>query len=129
MCRDHKLEGKNVNISLIYDTFGNLREKLNLIQEQHSSDDSSFSKGICFGFEIVLCHNDLLGGNILLDNDTPVSDLAVEPKIYLIDYEYTSYNHRAFDIGNHFNGSKYQPSNLFFYILRAVSHILFVHEY
>lgn len=43
---------------------------------------------------IVFSHNDLLSGNIMYDslNDT----------VTLIDYEYSAYNYRGFDIGNHF---------------------------
>lgn len=42
--------------------------------------------------DIVLCHNDLLLKNFIKgEND-----------IKLIDYEYSSYNYRAFDLANHF---------------------------
>ena len=42
---------------------------------------------------IVFCHNDLQPGNILrLSNG----------KLFVIDYEYSSYNYRGFDFGNHF---------------------------
>uniref|UniRef100_A0A1B6CIE0 ethanolamine kinase n=2 Tax=Clastoptera arizonana TaxID=38151 RepID=A0A1B6CIE0_9HEMI len=42
---------------------------------------------------IVFCHNDLLLGNIILEEDS----------VTFIDYEYASYNYQAFDIGNHFD--------------------------
>ncbi|XP_051132238.1 probable ethanolamine kinase [Andrographis paniculata] len=44
---------------------------------------------------VVYSHNDLLSGNFMLNED--------EGKLYLIDFEYGSYNYRGFDIGNHFN--------------------------
>jgi len=43
---------------------------------------------------VVFSHNDLLSGNIMYDADTD--------KVTLIDYEYSAYNYRGFDIGNHF---------------------------
>ena len=43
--------------------------------------------------DIVLCHNDLLLKNFIKN----------EKGIELIDYEYSGYNYRAFDIANHFN--------------------------
>ncbi|KAG7522008.1 hypothetical protein JOB18_011309 [Solea senegalensis] len=48
---------------------------------------------------VVFCHNDIQEGNILmLDNkDQPSTD-----KLMLIDFEYSSYNYRGFDFGNHF---------------------------
>ncbi|KAL7717612.1 ethanolamine kinase [Entamoeba marina] len=42
--------------------------------------------------DIVLCHNDLLLKNFIKG----------EKKVWLIDYEYSSYNYRAFDLANHF---------------------------
>ncbi|GAB4832875.1 hypothetical protein Ancab_006892 [Ancistrocladus abbreviatus] len=44
---------------------------------------------------VVFAHNDLLSGNLMLNEE--------EGKLYLIDFEYGSYNYRGFDIGNHFN--------------------------
>ncbi|XP_067913518.1 ethanolamine kinase 1-like isoform X4 [Heterodontus francisci] len=43
----------------------------------------------------VLCHNDLLCKNIIYNE--------MEGWVKFIDYEYSSYNYQAFDIGNHFN--------------------------
>ncbi|KAL2249483.1 UNVERIFIED_CONTAM: putative ethanolamine kinase [Sesamum indicum] len=48
-----------------------------------------------FSAPVVYCHNDLLSGNLMLNDD--------EDKLYFIDFEYGSYNYRGFDIGNHFN--------------------------
>ncbi|GLJ16892.1 hypothetical protein SUGI_0291430 [Cryptomeria japonica] len=44
---------------------------------------------------VVFAHNDLLSGNLMLNEK--------EDKLYLIDFEYGSYNFRGYDIGNHFN--------------------------
>ncbi|TQE02342.1 hypothetical protein C1H46_012111 [Malus baccata] len=78
---------------------------------------------------VVFAHNDLLSGNIMVNDDevakgcdvflcTPllldVQDgqkqngismmvVLVPGKLYFIDFEYGSYNYRGFDIGNHFN--------------------------
>ncbi|KAH6807489.1 Protein kinase superfamily protein [Perilla frutescens var. frutescens] len=48
-----------------------------------------------FKAPVVYCHNDLLSGNLMLNED--------EGKLYFIDFEYGSYNYRGFDLGNHFN--------------------------
>ncbi|XP_006816045.1 choline/ethanolamine kinase-like [Saccoglossus kowalevskii] len=45
----------------------------------------------------VFCHNDLNEGNILLVN----SDSKCN-RLMFIDFEYAGYNHRGFDIANHF---------------------------
>eukprot|EP00062_Callorhinchus_milii_P024162 gi/632983775/ref/XP_007908815.1/ PREDICTED: choline/ethanolamine kinase [Callorhinchus milii] len=48
---------------------------------------------------VVFCHNDCQEGNILLlENREPSSP----DKLMLIDFEYSSYNYRGFDMGNHF---------------------------
>ncbi|XP_023897088.1 probable ethanolamine kinase isoform X2 [Quercus suber] len=44
---------------------------------------------------VVFAHNDLLCGNLMVNDE--------EEKLYVIDFEYGSYNYRGFDIGNHFN--------------------------
>ena len=42
--------------------------------------------------DIVLCHNDINSGNVLNDSTTS--------KMYLIDYEYSNYNYRCYDLAN-----------------------------
>ena len=50
---------------------------------------------------IVFCHNDLSAGNILyVENNT--SDTGTQWRLQPIDFEYSFYNYRGFDIGNHF---------------------------
>nr|XP_040019425.1 choline kinase alpha [Gasterosteus aculeatus aculeatus] len=48
---------------------------------------------------VVFCHNDCQEGNVLLLKRGRSSD---KQKLMLIDFEYSSYNYRGFDIGNHF---------------------------
>ncbi|KAK6482522.1 choline/ethanolamine kinase [Huso huso] len=48
---------------------------------------------------VVFCHNDVQEGNILMLADR---DPSSKDKLMLIDFEYSSYNYRGFDIGNHF---------------------------
>ncbi|XP_026277472.1 choline/ethanolamine kinase isoform X2 [Frankliniella occidentalis] len=45
---------------------------------------------------VVFCHNDMQEGNILLVKE------CSPPRLVLIDFEYCSYNYRAFDLANHF---------------------------
>ncbi|XP_029471332.1 choline/ethanolamine kinase [Rhinatrema bivittatum] len=48
---------------------------------------------------VVFCHNDVQEGNVLLlDNRAH----CPKDRLMLIDFEYSSYNYRGFDIGNHF---------------------------
>ncbi|KAM4881598.1 choline/ethanolamine kinase isoform 2-T2 [Thomomys bottae] len=46
---------------------------------------------------VVFCHNDIQEGNILLLSEPKNVD-----NLMLVDFEYSSYNYRGFDIGNHF---------------------------
>ncbi|XP_061578014.1 choline/ethanolamine kinase [Cololabis saira] len=48
---------------------------------------------------VVFCHNDVQEGNILMLEDR---DHTSTEKLMLIDFEYSSYNYRGFDFGNHF---------------------------
>eukprot|EP00698_Gefionella_okellyi_P011376 TRINITY_DN2994_c0_g1_i2.p1 TRINITY_DN2994_c0_g1~~TRINITY_DN2994_c0_g1_i2.p1 ORF type:complete len:248 (+),score=70.20 TRINITY_DN2994_c0_g1_i2:371-1114(+) len=43
---------------------------------------------------VVFAHNDLIGANVLQQADG---------SLLLIDFEYSEYNYRGFDLGNHFN--------------------------
>eukprot|EP01054_Gregarina_sp_Poly1_P000765 Gregarina_sp_Poly_1__764@NODE_1182_length_4849_cov_31_140945_g812_i0_p1_GENE_NODE_1182_length_4849_cov_31_140945_g812_i0NODE_1182_length_4849_cov_31_140945_g812_i0_p1_ORF_typecomplete_len341_score44_29Choline_kinase/PF01633_20/3e36APH/PF01636_23/2_2e10APH/PF01636_23/8_1e02DUF1679/PF07914_11/3_2e06EcKinase/PF02958_20/6e05APH_6_hur/PF04655_14/0_019_NODE_1182_length_4849_cov_31_140945_g812_i018882910 len=57
-----------------------------------------------FQSPLVLCHNDLLNGNIVRIEDTsdrnPVFDKSL--RIEFIDFEYAGVGERGFDIANHF---------------------------
>lgn len=48
---------------------------------------------------VVFCHNDIQEGNILILRD---EDHSSTERLMLIDFEYSSYNYRGFDFGNHF---------------------------
>lgn len=48
---------------------------------------------------VVFCHNDVQEGNILILEGR---DHSSTEKLMLIDFEYSSYNYRGFDFGNHF---------------------------
>ncbi|XP_062990530.1 choline/ethanolamine kinase [Elgaria multicarinata webbii] len=48
---------------------------------------------------VVFCHNDVQEGNILLLAGREASS---SDRLMLIDFEYSSYNYRGFDIANHF---------------------------
>uniref|UniRef100_A0A8C9Y2W2 Ethanolamine kinase n=1 Tax=Sander lucioperca TaxID=283035 RepID=A0A8C9Y2W2_SANLU len=48
---------------------------------------------------VVFCHNDVQEGNILMLED---KDHKLTDRLMLIDFEYSSYNYRGFDFGNHF---------------------------
>lgn len=50
---------------------------------------------------VVFSHNDLHQGNILLAKPTKRRTI-LEQRVILIDFEYCSYNYRAYDIANHF---------------------------
>ncbi|XP_026577708.1 choline/ethanolamine kinase [Pseudonaja textilis] len=48
---------------------------------------------------VVFCHNDVQEGNILI---LAGRQAASTDRLMLIDFEYSSYNYRGFDIANHF---------------------------
>ena len=60
---------------------------------------------------VVFCHNDLQGGNILLRHDLGDKDDNMDAKLVVIDYEFCSYNYRAFDIANHFHEWMFDYTN------------------
>nr|XP_033814770.1 choline/ethanolamine kinase [Geotrypetes seraphini] len=53
----------------------------------------------CTPSPVVFCHNDVQEGNILLLANR---DSSSRDRLMLIDFEYSSYNYRGFDIANHF---------------------------
>jgi len=60
---------------------------------------------------VVFCHNDLQGGNILLRHDLGDKDDNMDAKLVVIDYEFCSYNYRAFDFANHFHEWMFDYTN------------------
>uniref|UniRef100_A0A0D6QUT0 ethanolamine kinase n=1 Tax=Araucaria cunninghamii TaxID=56994 RepID=A0A0D6QUT0_ARACU len=86
------------------DTASNLKFEDSVKQAKYASisfnelkEEASFLKVVTDSLNapVVFAHNDLLSGNLMLNEK--------EEKLYLIDFEYGSYNFRGFDIGNHFN--------------------------
>ncbi|XP_036616059.1 choline/ethanolamine kinase isoform X2 [Trichosurus vulpecula] len=71
--------------------------KENLLQTYHLEEEMGMLRKLLDSTSspVVFCHNDVQEGNILLLSDK-------EPRLMLIDFEYSSYNYRGFDIGNHF---------------------------
>jgi len=63
-------------------------------------EEKQFIRDILPTDDIVFSHNDLLQGNILIREDNQ--------DIILIDYEYSAYNFRAYDIGNMFKESTWE---------------------
>ncbi|KAL0968141.1 hypothetical protein UPYG_G00262890 [Umbra pygmaea] len=57
---------------------------------------------------VVFCHNDCQEGNVLLLSGHESTE---RQKLMLIDFEYSSYNYRGFDIGNHFCEWMYDYTN------------------
>lgn len=68
---------------------------------------------------VVFCHNDCQEGNILLLDSREDGE---KQKLMLIDFEYSSYNYRGFDIGNHFCEWMYDYSYEKFPFFRASRH-------
>ncbi|KAF5284206.1 hypothetical protein FQR65_LT00206 [Abscondita terminalis] len=68
-----------------------LRTEFNWLKNRLQSENSP----------VVFCHNDMQEGNILMVQDEEIVSNA-DAKLVLIDFEYCSYNYRAFDIANHF---------------------------
>lgn len=68
---------------------------------------TDFARGMLYGLEQTLCHNDMLSGNILKDSSyNSISSHEVGSSIvHLIDYEYADYSYRGYDIANHFFGT------------------------
>jgi thiamine kinase-like enzyme len=73
--------------------------------QQSAAEGGDRAVGRRFGLQTVLCHNDLLSGNILRRNESGAEEYP-DRQVFLIDYEYAAYNYRAFDIANHISGER-----------------------
>jgi hypothetical protein len=119
-----KLKGRGGDVKKMRDESIWLKDKMQQLSTGNdATDDNSvfeFQKGCQFAFEKVMAHNDLLSGNILINNDY---DGSANPNLTIIDYEYTCYNARAFDLGNHFCGRLIMITSptLFVYIVGIVN--------
>lgn len=69
---------------------------------------SARDQGMAYALEEVLCHNDLLSGNILVMREHKLLGMGEKVDVRLIDYEYAAYNYRSYDLANHFCGEKNQ---------------------
>lgn len=85
----------NLNIDMMRDEYN--KYKLFISRPDINISNTFKSLGYSFGLERVLCHNDLLSGNILISKQE-----SKDSKLIFIDYEYCDYNYRAYDIANHF---------------------------
>ncbi|KAL4504469.1 hypothetical protein ABPG72_009915 [Tetrahymena utriculariae] len=83
------------------------QEELGLIEEMRRVWFSRSEHDLILSFfpedtnqeQILFCHNDLLANNVLILNN--------DNSLRFIDFEYSHYNVRSFDIGNYFNESQY----------------------
>ncbi|RXG73062.1 Choline/ethanolamine kinase [Armadillidium vulgare] len=73
---------------------------LEKLRQVDFEEEMNFMKRIVTKIQspVVFAHNDMQEGNILFNNNA----LRFSDKISLIDFEYCSYNHRGFDVANHF---------------------------
>lgn len=76
------------------------------------SESNAFEKGQLFALGAVFTHNDLLSFNIMVPAGFFESTPGVS--VTFIDFEYASYNCRAFDIANHFCGKGYGNNLIIF---------------
>ncbi|KAK4878013.1 hypothetical protein RN001_010519 [Aquatica leii] len=87
-----KSSEKSITTSAPTDVFDfDLRIEFNWLKQRLQTESSP----------VVFCHNDMQEGNILMVQDDGIISNA-DAKLVLIDFEYCSYNYRAFDIANHF---------------------------
>lgn len=83
-------------------------KKLDEIKKLACAEEKEFVKSIIPKRNLVFSHNDPLNGNILVATDT---------KVVFIDYEYSGYNNRGFDIAGLFTEmtiSYDEPSSPYF---------------
>lgn len=73
--------------------------KMNLLEKYSLKDEMGNLRKLLDATPspVVFCHNDIQEGNILL-----LSEPENDDSLMLVDFEYSSYNYRGFDIGNHF---------------------------
>lgn len=81
------------------------RERFEHLRSEGASTSTDFfyAAGTELAFQKVFCHNDLLSGNILIQNTISVNPSRAVGEVTIIDYEYAGYNSRAYDLANHFN--------------------------
>ena len=106
-----KAASYNISVANMQVEMDHMMKKISDLSEYIKSrgkGTDAYEAGAAFALDISLCHNDLLCGNILLDNSIPTPDSSAAlteiqtDGITFIDFEYTDYNYRGFDIANHF---------------------------
>ncbi len=70
--------------------------------ESHPSETQIINNYLKLEYEPILCHNDLVSGNLLFNND----------ELLIIDYEYAGNNHPYFDIISLFSENNIFDENL-----------------
>jgi thiamine kinase-like enzyme len=104
-----KLDQYNaLNLPLMRIELNWYREYITSLHSQLVDGDMGRSGGWHLGQRLalqrVLCHNDLLCGNIMRTSANLDSCDPEDIKITIIDFEYAGYNYRAYDMANHFCG-------------------------
>ncbi|KAI0989297.1 hypothetical protein GJ496_005936 [Pomphorhynchus laevis] len=72
----------------------NIHEKIDMVRKVLSQLEVAIEQQ-CKKYQPVMCHNDLLDTNIILNEETG--------DIRFIDFEYSGYNYASYDVANHFN--------------------------
>ncbi|XP_063305247.1 choline/ethanolamine kinase [Pelobates fuscus] len=87
-------------ISSLSFTQDHLVEKFNQLKSFHLEEEMKNLRRLLESTPspVVFCHNDVQEGNILLLS----TQSSPTDRLMLIDFEYSSYNYRGFDLGNHF---------------------------
>ncbi|CAH2273679.1 choline ethanolamine kinase [Pelobates cultripes] len=87
-------------ISSLSFTQDHLEEKFNQLKSFHLEEEMKNLRRLLESTPspVVFCHNDVQEGNILLLS----TQSSPTDRLMLIDFEYSSYNYRGFDLGNHF---------------------------
>lgn len=82
------------------------QDQIEKIKEFDVAEEMDWLKDIIQegNFPIVFCHNDMNEGNILLKTkeDSEEDSISADPELVIIDFEFSSYNYRGFDLANHF---------------------------
>lgn len=126
-----------------------LQEQLDWLQEyvqrrehsderQSSATTSVIAAGREFALREVLCHNDLLCGNILYQEQSADDTNKGKEKsnynlsmgqVFLIDYEYAAYNYRAFDLANHLSGKQTSMHLIIVQFMKTTNHTDYMYVY
>ncbi|KAK2154179.1 hypothetical protein LSH36_275g09020 [Paralvinella palmiformis] len=87
---NNSIPAKNDKLQKVFSF--DLKEELVILKRILSQVDSP----------VVFCHNDMQEGNLLLPDDNLQKRARRDWHLVIIDFEYSQYNFRGFDLGNHF---------------------------